>query len=114
MSRLLHLDEKQFQILGRAKLLAMAEHLELHRERFESASAQDIGMLFKALSSAQLHRQMRPLARSALERAAVLAQDDGLRETNLEGLGSLCMGFLPLIRSPELTSRHRGHALRVF
>ncbi|WP_239689725.1 XopAD/skwp family type III secretion system effector [Pseudomonas syringae] len=114
MSRLLHLDEEQFQILGRAKLLAMAGHLELHRERFESASAQDIGMLFKALSSAQLHRQMRPLARSALERVAVLAQDDGLRETNLEGLGSLCMGFLPLIRSPELTSRHRGHALRVF
>ncbi|SOQ13002.1 XopAD/skwp family type III secretion system effector [Pseudomonas syringae group genomosp. 3] len=114
MSRLLHLDEEQFQILGRAKLLAMARHLELHRERFESASAQDIGMLFKALSSAQLHRQMRPLARSALERVAVLAQDDGLRETNLEGLGSLCMGFLPLIRSPELTSRHRGHALRVF
>ncbi|UPT37642.1 XopAD/skwp family type III secretion system effector [Pseudomonas amygdali] len=114
MSRLLHLDEEQFQILGRAKLLAMAGHLELHRERFESASAQDIGMLFKALSSAQLHRQMRPLARSALERVAMLAQDDGLRETNLEGLGSLCMGFLPLIRSPELTSRHRGHALRVF
>nr|WP_238986163.1 XopAD/skwp family type III secretion system effector [Pseudomonas syringae]SPD89488.1 hypothetical protein PSCFBP6110_P200070 [Pseudomonas syringae pv. cerasicola] len=114
ISRLLHLDEEQFQILGRAKLLAMAGHLELHRERFESASAQDIGMLFKALSSAQLHRQMRPLARSALERVAVLAQDDGLRETNLEGLGSLCMGFLPLIRSPELTSRHRGHALRVF
>ncbi|EGH19147.1 hypothetical protein Pgy4_39895, partial [Pseudomonas savastanoi pv. glycinea str. race 4] len=26
----------------------------------------------------------------------------------------MCMGFLPLIRSPELTSRHRGHALRVF
>ncbi len=114
MSRLLHLDEEQFQILGRAKLLAMAGHLELHRERFESASAQDIGMLFKALSSAQLHRQMRPLARPALERVAVLAQDDGLRETNLEGIGSLCMGFLPLIRSPELTSRHRGHALRVF
>ncbi|KWT36120.1 XopAD/skwp family type III secretion system effector, partial [Pseudomonas amygdali] len=114
MSRLLHLDEEQFQILGRAKLLAMAGHLELHRERFESASAQDIGMLFKALSSAQLHRQMRPLARSALERVAVLAQNDGLRETNLESLGSLCMGFLPLIRSPELTSRHRGHALRVF
>ncbi|WP_272940756.1 XopAD/skwp family type III secretion system effector, partial [Pseudomonas savastanoi] len=114
MSRLLHLDEEQFQILGRAKLLAMAGHLELHRERFESASAQDIGMLFKALSSAQLHRQIRPLARSALERVAVLAQENGLRETNLEGIGNLCMGFLPLIRSPELTSRHRGHALRVF
>ncbi|MFB9087749.1 hypothetical protein ACFFW8_25750 [Erwinia tracheiphila] len=91
----------------------MAGHLELH-PRFESASAQYIGMLFKALSSAQLHRQMRPLARQALERVAVLAQNDGLRETNLESLGSLCMGLLPLIRSPELTSRHRRHALRVF
>ncbi|MCQ3008791.1 hypothetical protein NLO93_28075, partial [Pseudomonas savastanoi] len=48
------------------------------------------------------------------ERVAVLAQENGLRETNLEGIGNLCMGFLPLIRSPELTSRHRGHALRVF
>lgn len=113
ISRLLHLDEEQFQTLGRAKLQAMAGHLELH-PRFESASAQDIGMLFKALSSAQLHRQMRPLARQALERVAVLAQNDGLRETNLESLGSLCMGLLPLIRSPELTSRHRRHALRVF
>ncbi|UIA83798.1 hypothetical protein LU604_01350 [Erwinia tracheiphila] len=113
ISRLLHLDEEQFQTLGRAKLQAMAGHLELH-PRFESASAQYIGMLFKALSSAQLHRQMRPLARQALERVAVLAQNDGLRETNLESLGSLCMGLLPLIRSPELTSRHRRHALRVF
>ncbi|MFC7520067.1 XopAD/skwp family type III secretion system effector [Xanthomonas populi] len=112
MSRLLHLAEEQFQTLGGAKLQAMAGHLDLHRERFESASASDIGTLFKALSSARLHRQMRPLARPALERVSVLVGGDGLRETNLEGIGSLCMGLLPLIRSPELTSRHRGHALR--
>nr|WP_238135718.1 XopAD/skwp family type III secretion system effector [Xanthomonas fragariae] len=115
ISRLLRVDdEEEFQTLGGAKLQALAGHLELRRERFASASVSEIGVLFKALSSAQLHRQIRPLARPALERVAALMHDDGLRETNLEGLGSLCMGLLPLIRSPELTPRHRGHALRVF
>ncbi|WP_313904370.1 XopAD/skwp family type III secretion system effector, partial [Rhizobium laguerreae] len=114
VSRLLHLDEEQLQTLGGAKLQAMAGHLELHRERFESASVLDIGMLFKALAAARLHRQMRPLARPALERVSVLVGDDRLRETSLESIGNLCMGLLPLIRSPELNSRHRGHALRVF
>ncbi|MHC2567679.1 hypothetical protein ACVMH6_000007 [Rhizobium leguminosarum] len=113
MSRLLHLDEEQLQTLG-SKLQAMAWHLELHRERFESASVLEIGMLFKALAAARLHRQMRPLARPALERVSVLVGNDRLRETNLESIGNLCMGLLPLIRSPELNSRHRGHALRVF
>ncbi|WP_429002602.1 XopAD/skwp family type III secretion system effector [Xanthomonas fragariae] len=114
LSRLLRVDEEAFQSVGSAKLQALAGHLELHRARFASASVSEIGLIFKALSSAQLHRQMRPLARPALERVAALMRDDGLRETNLEGLGSLCMGLLPLIRSPELTPRHRGHALRVF
>ncbi|PBC04251.1 XopAD/skwp family type III secretion system effector [Mesorhizobium sp. WSM3860] len=114
MSRLLHPDEEQLQTLGGAKLQAIAGHLELHRERFESASVPEIGMLFKALAAARLHRQMRPLARPALERVSVLVGDGRLRETNLEGIGNLCMGLLPLIRSPELNSRHRGHALRVF
>ncbi|UKE75147.1 XopAD/skwp family type III secretion system effector [Xanthomonas graminis] len=114
MSRLMHLDEEQLQTPGGAKLQAIAGHLELHRERFEAASAGEIGVLFKALASAQLHRQMRPLAGPALERVSALAQDDGLRETSLEGLGSLCMGLLPLIRNPELIPRHRRSALRVF
>ncbi|MBY3180058.1 type III effector protein XopAD, partial [Rhizobium leguminosarum] len=114
MSRLLHLDEEQIQTLGGAKLEAMAGHLELHRERFDSASVLEIGMIFKALAAARLHRQMRPLAQPALERVSVLVKEDGLRETNLESIGNLCMGLLPLIRSPELNSRYRGHALRVF
>ncbi|WP_083215102.1 XopAD/skwp family type III secretion system effector [Xanthomonas fragariae] len=114
LSRLLRVDEEEFQTLGSDKLKALAGHLELHRARFESASVSEIGLIFKALSSAQLHCQMRPLARPALERVAALMHDDGLRATNLEGLGSLCMGLLPLIRSPELTPRHRSHALSVF
>ncbi|WP_460198945.1 XopAD/skwp family type III secretion system effector [Xanthomonas campestris pv. passiflorae] len=117
MSRLLHLDDEddeQLRTLGVAKLQAMAGHLDLHRERFASASATDIGVLFKALASARLQRQMRPLGEPALERVSALIGDDGLRQTSLEGIGSLCLGLLPLIRSPELRSRHRGQALRVF
>ncbi|WP_425526352.1 XopAD/skwp family type III secretion system effector [Xanthomonas hortorum] len=113
-SRMLHLDEERFQALGGAKLQAMAGYLDVHRERFESASATHIGMVFKALSSARLHRQMRSLAQPALERVTVLVGDDGLRQTGLETIGNLCMGLLPLIRSPELSRLHRGHALRVF
>ncbi|APP00702.1 type III secretion system effector XopAD [Xanthomonas perforans] len=117
MSRLSHLDEEddeQFQTLGIAKLQAMAGHLDVHRERFASASAGDIGVLFKAFASARLQRQMRSLGQPALERVSALIGDDGLRQTSLEGIGSLCMGLLPLIRSPELAPRHRGQALHVF
>ncbi|RJN06234.1 XopAD/skwp family type III secretion system effector, partial [Xanthomonas vasicola] len=120
MSRLLHLDEEdeeedgQFRTLGVAKLQAMAGHLDLHRERFASASAADIGVLFKALASARLQPQMRPLGQPALERVSALIGDDGLRQTSLEGIGSLCMGLVPFIRSPELRPRHGVQALRVF
>ncbi|OOW90192.1 hypothetical protein Xvtf_08575 [Xanthomonas campestris pv. vitistrifoliae] len=117
ISRLSHLDEEddeQFRALGVAKLQAMAGHLDVHRARFASASAADIGGLFKALASARLQRQMRSLGQPALERLAGLIGDDGLRQTSLEGIGGLCMGLLPLIRSPELSPRHRVQALRVF
>ncbi|WDM67251.1 MULTISPECIES: XopAD/skwp family type III secretion system effector [Xanthomonas] len=117
MSRLLHMDEEDdgpFQALGVAKLQAMAGHLDLHRERFASASAADIGVLLKALASARLQRQMRPLGQPALEQVSALVRDDGLSQTSLEGIGSLCMGLLPFIFSPELSSRHRGQALHVF
>ncbi|QKD86028.1 hypothetical protein XAV_05885 [Xanthomonas axonopodis pv. vasculorum] len=117
ISQLLHLDDEddeQFRTLGVAKLQSMAGHLDLHRELFESASAADIGVLFKALASARLQRQMRPLGQPALQRLAVLIGGDGLRQTSLEGIGSLCLGLLPLIRSPELAPRHRVQALRVF
>ncbi|WP_101064834.1 XopAD/skwp family type III secretion system effector [Xanthomonas phaseoli] len=117
MSRLWHLDDEDdgpLRTLAVAKLQAMAGHLDLHRERFASALADEIGVLFKALASARLQRQMRPLGRPALERVSALIGDDGLRQTSLEGIGSLCMGLLPLIRSPELIPRHRVQALRVF
>ncbi|SON96659.1 conserved hypothetical protein [Xanthomonas citri pv. fuscans] len=117
MSRLWHLDDEDdgpLRTLAVAKLGAMAGHLDVHRERFASALADEIGVLFKALASARLQRQMRPLGEPALERVSALIGDDGLRQTSLEGIGSLCMGLLPLIRSPELIPRHRVQALRVF
>ncbi|MFL7985056.1 hypothetical protein, partial [Xanthomonas vasicola] len=54
------------------------------------------------------------LGQPALERVSALIGDDGLRQTSLEGIGSLCMGLVPFIRSPELRPRHGVQALRVF
>ncbi|MCV3211840.1 type III effector protein [Mesorhizobium sp. YC-39] len=106
-------DEAEVQALARAKLQGLAAHLDLHRDRFETAQAQDIAMIFKALAHEQLQREMRPLAGPALNRVANLCRETHLRETDLESVGNLCLGLLPLARSQEL-SRHHRQALSVF
>jgi len=112
--RLFQLDGEQFQALGVARLQAIAGHLDVHRERFASALVADMGVLFKALAAARLHRQMRPLGQPVLDQMSVLIGNDELRDTSLEGIGSLCMGLLPLILSPELAPRHRRQTLCMF
>ncbi|WP_084801755.1 XopAD/skwp family type III secretion system effector [Bradyrhizobium sp. Ec3.3] len=106
-------DEAEVQALARAKLQGLAAHLDLHRDHFETAQAQDIAMIFKAMVIEQLQRDMRPLAVPALNRVANLCRETDLRETDLESVGNLCLGLLPLARSQEL-SRHHRLALSVF
>lgn len=106
-------DESEVQALARAKLQGLAAHLDLHRDHFETAQVKDIAMIFKALAIEQLQRDMRPLAGPALNRVANLCRETHLHETDLESIGNLCLGLLPLARSPEL-SRHRRQALSVF
>ncbi|MGA4049337.1 XopAD/skwp family type III secretion system effector [Ralstonia nicotianae] len=106
-------DEVEVQALASAKLGGLAAHLDLHRERFETASARSIGILFKAMASLQLQAQMRPLARAALSQIESLCRQTGLRDENLEAIGTLCLGLLPLARSSELAA-HRRQALGVF
>lgn len=116
ISRLSHLDEEddeQFLALGVAKLQAMAGHLDVHRARFASASAAEIGVLFKALASARLQRQMRSLGQPALERLAGLIGDDGLRQTSLGDRQSL-HGAVAADPQSGIVPRHRVQALRVF
>ncbi|WP_445219707.1 XopAD/skwp family type III secretion system effector [Bradyrhizobium sp. Pa8] len=106
-------DGAEVQALVRAKLQGLAAHLDLHRDHFETAQAQDIAMIFKAMVIEQLQRDMRPLAGPALNRVADLCRGTQLRETDLESLGNLCLGLLPLARSQELLRHHR-QALSVF
>ncbi len=105
-------DEPEVQIPARAKLQDLATHLDLYRERFEEAGAREIATLLKALASAQLLHDMRPLARPALERLTTLRHATELRKDSLETMGNLCLGLLPLARSPVLIA-HRRRALSV-
>ncbi|UIF88978.1 Type III effector protein (Skwp5) (plasmid) [Cupriavidus necator] len=106
-------DEDGNAVLARDVLMGVAVHLELYPERFDSAEGRHVGMLLKAFAQLRMHDALRPLATPALERVMTLCQEGRLREEPLESVGTLCMGLLPLARSPEL-QRHRVRALQTF
>lgn len=56
-------DDAELQAPARIKLQALAAHLDLYRERFETCSAREIAIVLKAMASVQLQHDMRPLAR---------------------------------------------------
>ncbi|MCP1131294.1 XopAD/skwp family type III secretion system effector [Robbsia andropogonis] len=98
---------------ARAGLAGLAVHLELHPECFEGTGSGHIGMLFKAFARLRMLRELRPLASPALHRVTALCRETRLRDEPLETVGNLCLGLLPLARSPELV-RHRVPALKAF
>ncbi|UIF88999.1 hypothetical protein KAF44_27785 (plasmid) [Cupriavidus necator] len=106
-------DEDGNAVLARDVLMGVAVHLELYPERFDSAEGRHVGMLLKAFAQLRMHDALRPLATPALERVMTLCQEGRLREEPLESVGTLCMGLLPLARSPQL-QRHRVRALQTF
>ncbi|RLM27456.1 hypothetical protein BIY29_02085 [Brenneria alni] len=91
----------------------MAIHLELHPQLLNTAKLWQIGILFKSFASVQLYRSLRPLAATALAHVQALCNKDQLRDQHLEAIGNICLGFLPLLRSHELT-RFRQPALLTF
>ncbi|UIF89390.1 Type III effector protein (Skwp5) (plasmid) [Cupriavidus necator] len=106
-------DEDGNAVLARDVLMGVAVHLELYPERFDSAEGRHVGMLLKAFAQLRMHDALRPLATPALERVMTLCLEGRLREEPLESVGTLCMGLLPLARSPQL-QRHRVRALQTF
>ncbi|UIF88502.1 Type III effector protein (Skwp5) (plasmid) [Cupriavidus necator] len=106
-------DEDGNAVLARDVLMGVAVHLELYPERFDSADGRHVGMLLKAFAQLRMHDALRLLATPALERVMTLCQEGRLREEPLESVGTLCMGLLPLARSPQLP-RHRVRALQTF
>ncbi|UIF89042.1 Type III effector protein (Skwp5) (plasmid) [Cupriavidus necator] len=106
-------DEDGNAILARDVLTGVAVHLELYPERFDSAEGRHVGMLLKAFAQLRMHDALRLLATPALDRVMTLCLEGRLREEPLESVGTLCMGLLPLARSPQL-QRHRVRALQTF
>ncbi|WP_280920933.1 XopAD/skwp family type III secretion system effector, partial [Cupriavidus sp. AcVe19-1a] len=106
-------DEDGNAVLARDVLMGVAVHLELYPERFDSADGRSVGMLLKAFAQLRMHDALRLLATPALDRVMTLCLEGRLREEPLESVGTLCMGLLPLARSPQL-QRHRVRALETF
>ncbi|MFP4833971.1 XopAD/skwp family type III secretion system effector [Paraburkholderia sp. BR10879] len=106
-------DEDGDTRLARGVLMGVAVHLELRTERFESADGRDVGLLLKAFAQLRMHDALGRLGATALGRVRALCGAGGLRDEPLESVGNLCMGLLPLARSPQLR-RHRVGALHIF
>ncbi len=101
------------QALSQSRLHTLAAHLDTYKgELLGTASSRHIGIIFKALGSARMQKAMKPLVPAALARLHALIDADGLRGENLESLGTLCMGLVPVLRSPDLV-RHREAALKL-
>ncbi|WP_197326359.1 XopAD/skwp family type III secretion system effector [Ralstonia solanacearum] len=106
-------DEGEDLEQARSVLQRLAIHLELHPECIERSSVGHIGVLFKSFANLRMLPSLRPLSRHALNRVTTLCRETQLRDEPLETIGNLCLGLLPLARSPELV-RHRVPALRAF
>ncbi|KAF7964072.1 hypothetical protein AWV80_02530 [Cupriavidus sp. UYMU48A] len=106
-------DEDGDARLARGVLMGVAVHLALRPERFESANGRGVGLLLKAFAQLRMHDALRPLGAAALGRVRALCGAGGLRDEPLESMGNLCMGLLPLARSPQL-KRHRVGALQTW
>ncbi|BCN11817.1 XopAD/skwp family type III secretion system effector [Ralstonia pseudosolanacearum] len=111
-ARLLQDDGEDLE-RARGILQHLAVHLELHPECFERSSVGHIGVLFKSFANLRILPSLRPLSRPVLNRVMTLCRETQLRDEPLETIGNLCLGLLPLARSPELV-RHRASALRAF
>ncbi|MGC0016715.1 XopAD/skwp family type III secretion system effector [Ralstonia pseudosolanacearum] len=98
--------------LMHTRLRELAAHLNVRPDGLNHAGTRAIAMVFKALASAGLQDGQRLLARQGLQRLQALQAQTGFKPDNLETLGSLAAGLLPLVRSPELKP-YRRDALRL-
>ncbi|WP_409349092.1 XopAD/skwp family type III secretion system effector [Ralstonia syzygii] len=98
--------------LMHTRLRELAAHLNVRSDGLNHAGTRAIAMVFKALASTGLQGGLRLLARQGLQRLQALQAQTGFKPDNLETLGTLAAGLLPLVRSPELKP-YRRDALRL-
>ncbi|WP_247709213.1 hypothetical protein [Ralstonia solanacearum] len=83
----------------------LAAHLNVRPTGLDTAETRDVAMVFKALASTGLKDGLRLLATQGLQRLQTLQAGTQFRSDNLETLGSLAAGLLPLVRARP-NSRH--------
>ncbi len=88
--------------LMHARLRELAAHLNVRHGGLDTADTLDVAIIFKALASARLKDCLKLLASQGLQRLLNLHAQTRFRRDNLETLGNLAAGLLPLVRSPEL------------
>ncbi len=98
--------------LMHARLRELAVHLNVRLGGLDTASTLHVAIIFKAFASARLKDCLKLLASQGLQRLRDLHAQTGFKQDNLETLGSLAAGLLPLVRSPELKT-FRADALRL-
>jgi hypothetical protein len=102
--------EGEGQALFADRLHRLADHLAEDSNRLKQAETRVIATIFKALGKVQLYRDLGVVAADGMERLEELRAENGLTRDNLEMVGNLCVGLLPLARSPQLR-RHRKQVL---
>ncbi len=88
--------------LMHARLRELAVHLNVRPGGLDSASTLNVALIFKALASTGLKDGLKLLAGQGVQRLQALHAQTRFKPDNLEALGSLAAGLLPLVRSPEL------------
>ncbi len=68
-------------------------------------------MIFKALSSTGLKDGLKLLAHQGLQRLQALHAQTHFKPDDLETLGTLAAGLLPLVRAPELKPYGAPHCI---
>ncbi|WP_174995747.1 DUF1601 domain-containing protein [Pandoraea horticolens] len=91
-------------------LESLGDHVLAH-DMMRDAQILEIALIVKAMATLQLREALGTLATTTLARLRSLLPS-GLPNDNLETLGNLCVGLLPLLRSTDL-SKHRAETLRL-
>ncbi|AMP37615.1 XopAD/skwp family type III secretion system effector [Ralstonia solanacearum] len=105
-------DSSTTLALMHARLLELAAHLNVRPGGLNDAGTRSIAMIFKALSSTGLKYGLKLLADQGLQRLQALHTQTHFKPDDLETLGTLAAGLLPLVRAPELKP-YRSTALHL-
>ena len=95
-------EEFESQGLLLEKQRQIANYLNDNPGKWDEANVLTIALILKSLGSTRLHSELGAVARPAVTRLESLHGAEAFRSVNLETIGTLCVGLLPLVQSNDL------------